>query len=103
MEVFIIFLHLLLCTVASIVSYVFFKSLFYALNSSVLRLFISIQKRFSKIKNKSFFKWIVYAIFVGISTTIKSSFNLSYFWIEIFLGFFYSLSCMLVGESMIAG
>ncbi len=38
--------------------------------------------------------------FLGISVTIKESFNLSHFWLGIIIGFFYSLSHRLVGESV---
>ena len=45
---------------------------------------------------------MLYAIFLGIAVTIKESFDLSYFWYGIILGFFYSLSHILVGESVFA-
>ncbi|MGN0027802.1 MAG: hypothetical protein ACI33I_12490 [Clostridium sp.] len=94
------FFNFLICTVAMVVSCFFFQILFDALNNSILRLFVSIQNRLSKLKYKSFFKWILYAIFLGISVTIKESFNLSYFFFGIIIGFFYSLSHRLVGESV---
>ncbi|MGF0108013.1 hypothetical protein [Clostridium sp. SGI.024] len=94
------FFNFLICTVAMVVSCFFFQILFYALNNSILRLFVPIKNRLSKLKYKSFFKWIIYAIFLGISVTIKESFNLSHFWLGIIIGFFYSLSHRLVGESV---
>ena len=92
----------LICTVTMVVSCIFFEILFYGLNNSMLRLFVPIQNRLSKVKNKYFFKWMLYAIFLGIAVTIKESFDLSYFLHGIILGFFYSLSHILVGESTIA-
>ena len=99
---FTIFVDFLLGTTGMTLSCIVFEVIFYALNNSILMLFVPIQNKISKIKNKKFFKWGLYIIFIGISTGIKSSFNLNYFMLGITIGFFYSLTTMLFRENMIA-
>ena len=91
----------LICLVGAIVSGLIFQILFYAVNNSMLMLFVPIQNRIAKVKNKIILKYILYLIFLCLAVQIKGVFNLNYLYFGICLGFFYSLSDMLVGESIV--
>ncbi|MBE6052311.1 MAG: hypothetical protein E7212_00130 [Clostridium sartagoforme] len=91
----------LICLVGAIVSGLIFQILFYAVNNSMLMLFVPIQNRIAKVKNKIILKYILYLIFLCLAVQIKGVFNLNYLYFGICLGFFYSLSDMLAGESIV--
>ncbi|MDU5108619.1 hypothetical protein [Clostridium sp.] len=91
----------LICLVATIISGLIFEILFYALNNSMLMLFVPIQNSIARVKNKKTLKYILYLIFLCLAVQIKGIFNLNYLYFGICLGFFYSFSDMLVGESIV--
>lgn len=94
-------IEFLLFLLVVIVSGIMFEILFYALNNSILRLFVPIQNHIGKIKNKKILKYFLYLISLLISVIIKQIFSLNYLIYGICLGFFYSFSTMIVGESIV--
>lgn len=90
------------CLGGMFLSLIVFDILFYALNNSILKLFVKLQDYFSKINKKDFFRMFLYSIFLGISVIIKVSLGLNYFMFGFTLGAFYSFTNMLFKNGIIS-
>lgn len=84
-----------------LLSFITFDILFYALNKSILKLFVPFQEYFCKIQKKDFCRMLIYAIFICISVFIKDLLGFSYFMFGVTLGVFYSFTNMLFKNGII--
>lgn len=90
------------CLGGMLLSFIVFDILFYALNKSILKLFIPLQDYFCKIRRKEFFRMFLYSIFLGICVIIKDTWCFNYFKFGITLGVFYSFINMLFKKGIIS-
>ena len=95
-------LELLYCLGGMLLSFIVFDILFYALNKSILKLFVPLQNYFSKVRKKEFFRMFIYTIFLGVSVVIKDILDLNYFMFGLTLGIFYSFTNMLFKNGIIS-
>lgn len=82
----------LTCIISCILSRILFGIIFGALNQSMLKLFLPIQKRTVGLKKKKLFEGIAFFTCIFISVIIKDFFYLNYIGFGILIGLFSSLS-----------
>ena len=92
----------LYCVAGMLLSFIVFDILFYALNKSILRLFVPLQNYFDKIRKKDFFRMSIYATFLCVSVVIKNTLDLNFFMYGLILGVFYSFTNMLFKKGIIS-
>lgn len=86
-----IIIDLLFCILTATLSYIIFGIIFFALNNSILRTFITIQSYISKIRKKELFRLIFEAIFTGACVYVDSYFNWNLLVFGALIGFSKSL------------
>lgn len=86
-----IIIDLLFCILTAILFYIIFGIIFFALNNSILMIFVPIQSYISEIRRKELFEIILKGIFIGVGVSIKSSFNLNLLGFGVLIGIFESL------------